>query len=396
MQAIWLKNKADVKQEEYNEFYKHISHDFLDPLETIHYKAEGTIEFTALLFIPSKKPFDIYYKSGKFGPALYVKKVQIMEACEELIPSYFRFIKGVVDSSDLPLNVSREMLQKNRVISHINKNITKKLLDTLKNMKKNEPEKYEKFYAEFGNILKEGIYTDFEKKEELASLMIFNTLNSLDKKTDLDNYISKMPEHQEEIYYIVGNSVADLKNSPHLEFFKEKWMDVILLTDEIDDLIMNALGEYNKKRLKSIVKGDIKLDEVSKKELEKKENEYKVLIDFLKEYLKNDVKDVRGSIRLKDSIACLVKDEFDIDNSMRRLLESMGQAVPESKKIFEINLDHPVVQKMKKLLEVDPKSSKVAEYAELLYDLALVVDGDKPKDIGHFTRKISELMSSGL
>lgn len=392
MQAIWLKSKNDVKPEEYNEFYKHISHDFNDPLETIHYRAEGTNEFTALLFIPSKRPFDIYYKSAKIGPALYVKKVQIMDACEDLIQPYLRFVKGVVDSSDLPLNVSREMLQNNKQVNSINKNITKKILDTLKNMKKNDPEKYEKFFDEFGSVLKEGIHVDFERREEIASLMIFNTLKHRDKKIDLDRYIEEFKDGQEEIYYIVGKSLDEIIGSPQLEYFKNKEIDVIFFTGEFDEIIIGGLYEYKGKKVKSITKGDIKLKDDDVKDVKEKEKQFKSILDKIKDELKDDVQDVKGSVRLTDSLCCLVGDENAMDDSMRRLLESMGQQVPKSKKILEINLDHPVVKKIKDLYEIDPKSSKIGELAKLMLDIALISDGEKPKDSAAFSKKIADLM----
>lgn len=392
MQAIWLKSKNDVKPEEYNEFYKHISHDFNDPLETIHYRAEGTNEFTALLFIPSKRPFDIYYKSAKIGPALYVKKVQIMDACEDLIQPYIRFVKGVVDSSDLPLNVSREMLQNNKQVNSINKNITKKILDTLKNMKKNDPDKYEKFFNEFGSVLKEGIHVDFERREEIASLMIFNTLKYPNKKIDLDRYIEEFKEGQEEIYYIVGKSLEEIIGSPQLEYFKNKEIDVIFFTGEFDEIIIGGLYEYKGKKVKSITKGDIKLKDDDVKDIKEKERQFKSILDKIKDELKDDVQDVKGSVRLTDSLCCLVGDENAMDDSMRRLLESMGQQVPKSKKILEINLDHPVVKKIKDLYDIDPKSSKIVELAKLMLDIALISDGEKPKDSAAFSKKIADLM----
>lgn len=392
MQALWLKSRSEIKPEEYNEFYKHISHDFNDPLETIHYKAEGVNEFTALLFIPSKKPFDIYYKSAKIGPALYVKKVQIMDSCDELIPPYLRFIKGVVDSADLPLNVSREMLQNNRQVANINKNITKKVLDTLKGMKKNDTEKYKKFFDEFGNILKEGIHTDFERREEIASLMIFNTLNNRDKMIDLDTYVENFKDGQEEIYYIVGRSVEELINSPQLEYFKTKGIDVILFTGEFDEIIIGGLFEYKGKKLKSVTKGDIKIKDDDVKDIKEKEESYRPLLDRIKEDLKEDLQDVKASARLTDSLCCLVMDENAMDESMRRLFESMGQEVPKSKKILELNLNHTVMKKLKDLYDIDPKSSKITEIANMIFDIALISDGEKPKDPSAFSRKIADLM----
>jgi molecular chaperone HtpG len=394
--AIWMKDKSDIKDEEYKEFYKHISHDFNDPLDYIHFKAEGTLEFTALLYIPSKKPFDIYYKDYKMGPSLYVKKVQIMDACEELIEPYLRFVKGVVESNDLPLNVSREMLQNNRVVTQIKNNITKKVLSKLEELKKNNFEKYEKFYSEFGNILKEGIHFDFSRKEEIAELLIFNSLKNQDKKIDFNIYIENMPENQKEIYYITGESVDEIKISPHLEYFKENNIDVIFLTDEIDGIIMNSLMEFKKKKVKSILKGDIEIDENLKKEKETKEKEYKGLLEKIKEDLKDYVKDVKAGVRLKNSLCCLVGDENEMDETMKRILESMGQTAFDSKKILEINLEHPVMKKVKSLYEVDPKSTKVNEYSKLIYDLALILDGEKPVDPVNFATKISEFMEKNI
>jgi len=395
-QAIWLKPKTEIKPDEYNEFYKHISHDFNDPLEVIHYKAEGTNEFTALLFIPSKKPFDIYYKSAKIGPALYVKKVQIMDACEDLIPIYLRFIKGVLDASDLPLNVSREMLQNNRQVNNIKKNIAKKVLDTLKNMKKTDPEKYERFFNEFGDVLKEGIHIDFEKKEEIASLMIFNTLHNRDKKIDLDKYLENLKDGQDEIYYITGKSADDIIRSPQLEYFKNRSIDVIFFTGEFDELIIGGLFEYKGKKLKSITKGEIKFKDEDIKDLKEKEKSYKRLLERIKEELKDDIADVKPSPRLTDSLCCLVGDENSMDESMRKFFESMGQEVPKSKKTLEVNINHPLMKKLKDLYDLDQKSSKITEISKIILDIALIVEGEKPKDTATFSQKITELLLSNI
>lgn len=396
MQAIWLRDKSEIKDEDYNEFYKHISHDFGEPLEKIHYRAEGALEFTALIYIPSKRPFDIYYKEYKIGPQLYVNKVQIMENCEELIPLYLRFVKGIVDSSDLPLNVSREILQNNRTVTQINKNITKKVLEAISGMKKNAPEKYEKFFGEFGSVLKEGIHIDPERKEEIAKLLVFNSTKSLDKKIDFETYVQKMKPEQKEIYYLVGSSIQELQKSPHLEYFRENEIDVILLTGEIDGIIMGSLGEFDGKKLKSVAKGDFELDEKSKKEIENKQKDYKALVERAKEILGDKVKDVKPSVRLKDSVACIVADENEMDETMKRILESMGQTAPETKKILEINLEHDLMKKIKQLFDVDPKSSNLNDYINLIYDLALVAEGEKPKDPAEFSKKISDLMLKGI
>jgi len=258
--AIWLKDKAQIKDEEYNEFYKHISHDFTDPAKVIHFRAEGTSEFTALLYVPSNMPVDIYYKDYKMGPTLYVKRVQIMDHCEQLIPRYLRFIKGVVDSSDLPLNVSREILQSNRQVEVINKNITKKVLDMLSDMKKNEYDKYVVFYREFGKVLKEGVHFDFSRKDAIADLLLFqSTGKTEDSFTSLQEYVDAMKKDQEDIYYITGSAFDEVKKSPYLEAFKEKGYEVLIMLDEVDDFVVGGL-EYKGKKFKSAIKGDISLD----------------------------------------------------------------------------------------------------------------------------------------
>ena len=390
--AIWLKDKAKVTEEEYNEFYKHVSHDFTNPSRVIHFKAEGTSEFTALLYIPSTVPLDIHYKDYEIGPILYVKRVQIMDHCEQLIPRYLRFIKGVVDSSDLPLNVSREMLQSNRQIDIINKNITKKTLDTLSDMKKNEYDKYLTFYKEFGKILKEGIHFDFSRKDAISDLLLFQTTNKpADSYTSLQDYVDNMVKGQEEIYYITGTSYDEAKKSPYLEAFKSKGYEVLIMLDEVDDFIVGGL-EYKEKKFKSAIKGDVTLDKEEKEEKKKAEKKYKALIELIKDQLKDDVKDVRLSGRLKDTACCLVGDEGDMDPQMEKLLKSMGQAVPEGKRILEINPAHPIFEAMKSLFEKEQKSVVLGEYINLLYDQALLIEGSKPKDPAAFAMAVTKLM----
>lgn len=390
--AIWLKDKADISEEEYREFYKHVSHDFMDPAKVIHYKAEGTSEFVALLYIPSNMPFDIYYKDYKMGPTLYVKRVQIMEHCEQLIPRYLRFVKGVVDSSDLPLNVSREILQSNRQVDIINKSITKKVLDTLAEMKKNEYDRYLSFYKEFGRVLKEGIHFDFSRKEAISDLLLFQSINKpADTYISLQEYVESMKDGQENIYYITGTSYVEAKNSPYLEAFKDKGYEVLVMLDEVDDFIATGL-EYKGKKFKSAVKGEIDLDK--SKEAEKKETskKFKALLELIKDQLKDDVKDVRLSGRLKDTACCLVGDEMDMDPQMEKLLKSMGQDIPQNKRILEINPVHPIFDAMNKLFEKEQKSVVLEEYIKLLYDQALLLEGSKPKDPTAFANTISRLM----
>ena len=391
--AIWLKDKSGISENEYNEFYRHVSHDFTDPAKVIHFKAEGTSEFSALIYIPSKMPHDIYYKDYEVGPRLYVKRVQIVDHCEQLIPVYLRFVKGVVDSSDLPLNISREMLQSDRQIDIINKNITKKVLDTLEDMKKNEYDRYLLFYKEFGRILKEGIHFDFSRKEKLADLLLFeSTKKSPGEYTTLQDYVDRMPEGQEAIYYIIAGSREEAAGSPYIEKFREKGYEVLIMLDEVDDFIMNSLHEYKGKKIKSVVKGDIELDESEKAEKKKAEKKFKELIELVKFQLKDEVKDVRLSGRLKETACCLVAEEEGMDPHMEKLLQSMGQNIPENRKILELNPVHPLFEAMQAVFEKEPKSLMLEQYIKLLYDQALLLEGSKPKDPAAFADAVTKLM----
>jgi molecular chaperone HtpG len=391
--AIWLKDPSQIKPEEYNEFYKHISHDFADPAKVIHYRAEGTSEFTALLYIPAKAPYGILYRDFKIGPTLYVKRVQIMDHCEQLIPEYLRFIKGVADSSDLPLNVSREILQSNRHMDVIKKNITKKVLDTLADMKKNSYETYAGLYQEFGRVIKEGIHFDFSRKEQLADLMLMpSTRTEPGKYTTFDDYYKNMPIAQSEIYYITGRPDENVLQSPYLEAFREKGYEVLILTDDIDDIIMSSLGEYKGKKIKSVIKGDISLDKTGESDRDKAKGKFEKLLALIREQLKNDVKDVRLSGRLKDSACCLVADEGGLDPQMEKLLKSMGQDVPPQKRILEINPSHQVFEAMNDLIVNGGKDELLKAYVDLLYNQALLLEGSKVKDPAAFAREMTELM----
>ncbi|MBF0464810.1 MAG: molecular chaperone HtpG [Nitrospirae bacterium] len=390
--AIWLRDKSEITESDYNEFYKHVSHDFTDPTRVIHYKAEGTTEFTALLFIPSRMPFDIFYKDFKYGPTLYVRRVQIMEHCEELIPQYLRFVKGVVDSSDLPLNVSREILQNNRQIEVINKNLTKKVIDTLSDMKQNEFDKYLEFYKQFGRILKEGIHFSYEKRETVADLLLFSsTATESGKYTTLKDYVKNMKEDQKDIYYMTATDFEDAVHSPYLETFKEKGYEVLILLDEIDDMIFTGF-QYSDKDFKSALRGDITLDKAKEEEKKESEKKYKKLLDLINTRLKADVKEARFSGRLKDSPCCLVGDEGAMDANMERLLRSIGKEIPPTKKIFELNPTHPLIEAMNELFEKDQTSEKLMKYIDMLYNQALVLEGSRPKDSQLFTSMVSELM----
>ncbi len=392
MKALWLKEKSEVGAEEYNDFYKHISHDFHPPAKVIHYKAEGTSEFAALMFIPSTAPVNMLYKDFKFGPTLYVKRVRIMDHCEDLIPQYLRFMRGVVDSSDLPLNVSREILQNNRQVDIIKNSITKKVLETLEEMRDNDYDAYIKVYGEFGRVLKEGVHFDFSRRESIADLLLFASTKSQDGKLrTLKDYVDGMKEGQEEIYYIVGSSLSDAANSPYLEAFKQKEYEVIYMTDDIDDFIFNGF-EYKGKKMHSITRGDIALDKEKTGQIEETKKRYAKLIDLIKETLSEDVKDVRLSGRLTDTVCCLVADEGDLDPAMERLLKAMGQDLPPMKRILELNPSHQLFATMNGIFEKEEASSELKAYIRLLYDQALVLEGSKPKDPAAFSKAIARMM----
>jgi molecular chaperone HtpG len=394
--ALWLRDKSEITEDEHAQFYKHVSHDMEAPAKVIHYKAEGTSEFTALLFIPSHLPFNIFYKDYKMGLMLYVKRVQIMEHCEQLIPPYLRFVKGVVDSSDLPLNVSRELLQNNKQVEIIKNSIVKKVLDTLGEMKKDDYAKYLQLYRQFGNIIKEGIYYDFQRRDTVADLLLFASNNAdKDKLRSLQEYVDSMKTDQEHIYFMPASSWEDAVRSPYMEAFAAKGFEVLLMTDEVDNLVLPGFT-YKGKALKSIITGAVDLEKTEKNEKEKTQKKFEKLIDLMRGQLGEYVKDVRLSGRLKDSVCLLVTDEGDLDPHMERMLKSMGQDVPENKKILEINPDHPLFAAMNDLFDKDPKSALLAEYSGMLYDQALLLEGSRPKDPAAFAKAMSKLMTDGL
>ena len=394
--AVWLRDKSEITPEEYTQFYEHISHDPEGPLKVIHYRAEGTSEFTALLYIPKKLSSDIFHKDYKIGPMLYVKRVKIMEHCEELIPLYLRFVKGVVDSSDLPLNVSREILQNNRQVEVIRNNIIKKVLETLGELKEDEYVEYLSFYKQSGAVLKEGLYYDFTRKETIADLLLFASTKAEDGKLrSLRQYVDDMKEGQEHIYYMPAPSFEEAVKSPYLEAFRAKDFEVLIMLDEVDDLVMTGFA-YKEKQLKSIIAGDVDLDKSGKAEREKAHVKYRNLIDLIKEELKDQVKDVRLSGRLLDSMCLLVADEGGLNPQMEKILKAMGQNVPESKKILEINPDHALFAAMNDLFERDKSSPVLKEYIALLYDQALLLEGSRPKDPAAFAKSVARLMVGGL
>ena len=397
--AIWQRPKNEIKPEEYSEFYKHVSHDFQDPFETIHWSVEGNAEFKALLFIPKKPLFDMFMPDQKDrGVQLYVHRVFITDKCEELVPSYLSFLRGVVDSSDLPLNVSREMLQEAKAMTVIQKNVTKKILDTLADMQSKSPDRYLEFWTNFGSILKSGIHIDFANSERIQKLMLFeSTTTEAGKRTTLEEYVKRMPESQKEIYYITAESSAAAANSPQLEAFKSKGYEVLYMTDPIDEWIVQDIHEFEGKHLHSIIKGDVDLDTEEEKkaheeERKAEEESNKDLLAKIKELLGDKVKEVRLSKRLTESACCIVNDEYGLSANMEKILKAMNQEVPEAKRIFEINGNHPLVKAMHDMLGKDDKAQQLADYVELLYGQACLtaqIPLDNPLS---FAKKVSDLM----
>ncbi len=389
--ALWLRPSSEIKEDEYKEFYKHVTHDWQEPQETIHFKAEGTMEYTALAFIPGEQPFNYNYRDSKFGLNLYVKRVFIMNDCEELLPSYLRFVRGLVDSNDLSLNVSREILQKDRQVSAIKKSLTNKVLRTLGDMMKNRREDYEKFWTNFGSTMKEGIPSEPTNQDKLPDLTLVRTSNK-EEWCSLAEYVDAMPEAQKAIYYITGEDIEQIKNSPYLERVKSKGYNVILLTDAVDEWVVNSSAKYKEKDFQSITAKDLDLDTEEEKkasETEKKaaEGELKPLMDTFQDHLKDDLESVTLSDRLTDSPVCLVSTGASAQ--MERIMNAMGQAAPPSKRVMEINHKHPLFKKM----ALAPKDTQ-KQWAEILYNQALLNEGSKIKDPMGFTKKIAELMLS--
>ena len=390
--ALWARNKKDIKEEEYHEFYKHVAHDFQPPLAHLHHKVEGKLEYTSLLFIPQRAPFDLWDRQQRHGVKLYVKRVFIMDDAEQLIPSWLRFIRGVVDSDDLPLNVSREILQHNKTIDSIRSGSTKKILGLLKDMADKEPDKYQQFWKEFGRVLKEGVIDETDKREDLAGLFRFSSTHE-DKEeqtVSLDDYVGRMQQEQKAIYYITADSFATAKNSPHLEIFRKKGIEVLLMTDPIDEWVTSHVQEFAGKPLQSVMKGDLDLgDEKEKQETEtpKDSKEMNELTDRIKKILEDRVKDVRITKRLTSSPACLVADEHDMGRTLERILKASGQKIPAGKPILEINPEHPVIQRMK--LETD--EGVFSDWSNILFDQSLLSEGGQLDDPAGFVKRLNQM-----
>lgn len=380
--ALWARSKNDITEEEYQEFYKHVSHDFENPLAYTHSRVEGKQEYISLLYVPSKAPFDLYDRDRRHGIKLYVKRVFIMEDAEKLMPQYLRFVRGVIDTSDLPLNVSREILQSSRDVDAIKAGSVKKVLGLLEDMAENKPEDYAKFYQEFGRVLKEGPGEDFANKDKIAGLLRFaSTKADTDvQEVSFKDYISRMQPEQDVIYYITADSFAAAQHSPHLEIFRKKGIEVLLMSDRVDEWLLGSLTEFEGKKLQSIAKGDLdlgKLESETEKEIQKKiEEESKTLVEKIKQTLGSQVKDVRVTHRLTDSPACLVSDAHDLSGNLARILKAAGQNAPESKPILEINPTHKLVKR----LETESAETVFADLTHVLFDQALLAEGGTLED----------------
>lgn len=392
--ALWTLSKSEISDEQYQEFYKQISHDFQEPLSWSHNKVEGKTEYTSLLFIPSKAPFDLWDRDRSQGLKLYVKRVFIMEDAEQLMPRYLRFIRGVIDTNDLPLNVSREILQGSKIIDSIRAASVKKVLSEMAKMKKNDAEKYAIFWKEFGLAIKEGPGEDFANKEALAKLMLFSTTDtgSEDQTVSLADYVGRMKDKQDKIYYITAESFAAAKNSPHLEVFRKKGIEVLLLSERIDEWLTNSLTEFDGKQLQSVAKGDLDLgelaDEEEKKAQEATDKNFADLVERIKTSLGDAVKDVRITHRLTDSPACLVVDDTDMSANLERMLKSAGQEVGGTKPIFEINPEHPMVMRLKEESDDD----RFGDWSSILFDQALLAEGGQLEDPASYVKRLNTLL----
>jgi molecular chaperone HtpG len=398
MKALWARPKDEVSDEEYKEFYKHIAHAWDDPLEVISMKAEGTFEYQALLFIPSVAPFNLFDRDSKVGVELYVKRVFIMGDCDQLMPRYLRFIKGVVDAQDMSLNVSREILQQDRQINAIRRRLTKKVLSTIKDLQSERPEDYRTFWSQFGKVLKEGLMLDFDNQETLLAVSSFASTHSDDELTTLAEYIERMKDGQEQIFYATGESRQQLLNSPHLEAFKAKGYEVLLLTDPVDEIWVGQVTEFDGKPLHSVAKGEIDLDTEEEKtahEEERKEQQkdFADLLTWLKETLSDQVKEVRLSTRLTESPACLITDAFEITPALARLYRASGQDIPVGKRILELNPNHPLVIGLRDAHKDRSDDSSVAETAELLYGTALLAEGGALEDPARFAELLVDRLA---
>jgi molecular chaperone HtpG len=397
--ALWTKARQEISENDYNEFYKHVGHDYQDPMAYVHSKVEGSNEYTLLLYVPSHAPFDLWDREAKHGVKLYIRKVFITDDAEQLMPRYLRFIRGIIDANSLPLNVSREILQQSKQISTIKSGSVKKVLGMLEGMAKNEPEKYEKFWSEFGTVMKEGPIEDHGNKDRIAKLLRFaSTHNDTDKQdVTLEDYVSRMKEGQEKIYYVTADSYAAAKNSPHLEIFRKKGIEVLLLSDRIDEWLVSHLGEFDGKHMQSVAKGDLDLgkleDEADKKEQEEVNKDFESVLKQIKDVLADKVSEVRLSHRLTESPACLVSDVYGMSLNMERIMKEAGQAMNFGQKpIFELNPTHPLVARLKD----EQDDERFADLTHILFDQAILSEGGQLDDPAAFVHKLNGLLQGLL
>ncbi len=394
--ALWARPKSEITDEEYSEFYKHVAHDFEEPLTYTHNRVEGKYEYTSLLYIPARAPFDLWDREQRHGIKLYVRRIFIMDDADQLMPHYLRFIRGVIDSSDLPLNVSREILQHNKAIDNIRAGSIKKILGLLEKMAKNDTEKYAIFWKEFGRVMKEGLGEDFSNQENIAKLLRFSSTHTDSETQDvsLEDYRGRMKDDQQAIYYVTAESFSAAKNSPHLEIFRKKEIEVLLLSERVDEWMMSSLTEFDGKSFKSVAQGELNLggleDEAEKSEQEKTGKAFEDIIARVKKTLGDAVSDVRITHRLTTSPACLVSGEADMSANLERILKSAGQNIPGSKPVFELNPEHPLVLKLKN----DSDDTQFTELTQVLFDQALLAEGGQLEDPATFVRRMNELLLS--
>ncbi|QNG18634.1 molecular chaperone HtpG [Rhodococcus triatomae] len=398
MKALWTRSRDEVSDEEYREFYRHVAHAWDDPLEIIPMKAEGTFEYQALLFLPSHAPHDLFMRDGKTGISLYVRRVFIMDDCDDLVPPYLRFVKGVVDAQDLSLNVSREILQQDRQIRAIRRRLTKKVLSTIKDLMSSSPDKYRTLWTQFGRAIKEGLLSDTDNRETILGISSFESTHSDEGVTTLAEYVERMKDGQEQIFYMTGESRRQIESSPHMEAFRARGLEVLLLSDPVDEMWVGAAPEFDGKRFQSIAKGEVDLESEEEKkaaesEREEREKDFEPLLAWMQETLDEYVQKVRLSSRLTESPACIVGDDFSMSPALERMYRASGQPVPVTKRILELNPDHPLVTGLRAAREERPDESAQAETAQLLYGMALLAEGGELTDPAAFTKMLADRLA---
>ncbi|WDZ82625.1 molecular chaperone HtpG [Micromonospora cathayae] len=401
MKALWARPRNEVDEAEYKEFYKHLSHDWVDPLEIIHMRGEGTFEYEALLFVPSHAPYDLFMREGKRGVQLYVKRVFIMDDCEALMPDYLRFVKGVVDAHDLSLNISREILQQDRQIRVVRRRLVKKVLATVRTMQTEQPERYRTFWTEFGRAVKEGLIDDTENRDTLLEITSLASTHHETELTTLAGYVERMKDGQSDIYYLTGESRAMIENSPHMEAFRAKGYEVLILTDPVDEVWVERVGEFDGRPLRSIAKGQVDLDTEEERksaepEREQQRKDFAPLLTWLGEQLTDEVREVRLSSRLTTSPACIVGDAHDLTPTLEKMYRAMGQDLPPVKRILELNPTHPLVTGLRKAHEQGTDTEALTETAELLHGMALLAEGGELADPARFTRILADRLARAL